>query len=205
VDIPGEGARRISEELHSAADFRPPGVGETDRDVGESPPTAGSKSSAGRPALTEQTYGRPPHFRHSLAEASSQHATQAEYSSDDLVSTQQKRGAGKLEVEKDSPKRRASSQRYPSYHERNASHRQSRQPDTPQRRYQLFDNPLSTFWLKGRVMTGGDNYLSVALVLVLLLGITGVWFGTTGIWYWQYAGDYGLIRGGGIAIDIVFV
>ncbi|KAI9639773.1 DHHC palmitoyltransferase-domain-containing protein [Dioszegia hungarica] len=202
---------RISEEARGSLPSQPEGEPE------DLPHTA--STSDGRPnghassGFPEPIYGRPPNIRHSLAEQSSQHATHAEYSSDDLVPTRhnqypssgtyvdEEKGHGHAHPRhaKLSPPRR------PSYHERGSSRRSSRNLERPQRRYQLFENPLSTFLFKGHAMTGGDNLYSVGLVLVLLFGITGVWFGTTGVWYWRYAGEYGMAKGGGVAIDIIFV
>lgn len=215
VDIISEEERgRISEEAGMSKDFHPQtdvrAQGNTDLevDIGDDPPTAGSKSSGAPSAFAENLYGRPPNIRHSLAEVSSQHQTHAEYSSDNLVPTRNGlRPPNGLDIEK-GPSRlgRSPTSRRPSYNERrSSSHRHTRQSDSPQRRYQLFENPLSTFLLGGHLMTGGDNYFSVGLVMLLLFGITGVWFGTTGIWYWTNAGAYGMVRGGGIAINIVFV
>ncbi|KAE8537849.1 hypothetical protein D1P53_005910 [Cryptococcus gattii VGV] len=74
-----------------------------------------------------------------------------------------------------------------------------------QRKYISFENPLSTFILGGHVLIGGDTWYSMTLVLVLLLGISGVWLGTTGVWMWLHGTEYGLGKGGGIAATIVFV
>ncbi|OCF43186.1 hypothetical protein I317_03031 [Kwoniella heveanensis CBS 569] len=72
------------------------------------------------------------------------------------------------------------------------------------RKYETFENPLTTFFCGGRLMTGGDNYLSLAVVLVVLLGLSGVWLATTGAWLWVNGREYGLVRGGGVAITIIF-
>ncbi|KGB74458.2 hypothetical protein CNBG_0296 [Cryptococcus deuterogattii R265] len=74
-----------------------------------------------------------------------------------------------------------------------------------QRKYISFENPLSTFILGGHILIGGDTWYSMTLVLVLLLGISGVWLGTTGVWMWLHGTEYGLAKGGGIAATIVFV
>lgn len=74
-----------------------------------------------------------------------------------------------------------------------------------QRKYTSFENPLSTFILGGHVLIGGDTWYSMTLVLMLLLGISGVWLGTTGVWMWLHGTEYGLGKGGGIAATIVFV
>lgn len=55
------------------------------------------------------------------------------------------------------------------------------------------------------MMTGGDNPVSVITTLVIILGLSGVWVGTTGVWLWQYGTEYGLAKGGGIAVVIIFV
>ncbi|RXK35019.1 hypothetical protein M231_07722 [Tremella mesenterica] len=73
------------------------------------------------------------------------------------------------------------------------------------RRYTTFENPLTTFFCAGHLMTGDDSPVSVLMVVVLLLGITGVWLGTTGVWLWQHGTEYGLAKGGGIGIVVVFI
>lgn len=54
-------------------------------------------------------------------------------------------------------------------------------------------------------MTGGDSLLSVGLSVVLMLGMTGVWLGTTGSWLWKHGSEYGIAKGGGVAVVIIFV
>ncbi|WWD17270.1 hypothetical protein CI109_101710 [Kwoniella shandongensis] len=73
------------------------------------------------------------------------------------------------------------------------------------RKFKTFENPLTTFFLGGRLMTGGDSVWSMLFVVVVLLGISGVWLGTTGAWLWQHGREYGLVKGGGVAITIIFV
>lgn len=73
------------------------------------------------------------------------------------------------------------------------------------RRYQTFENPLSTWFCGGHLMTGGDSYFSMIFTLVIIFGLSGVWLGTTGAWLWQYGHEYGLVRGGGIAVVVVFM
>jgi palmitoyltransferase ZDHHC9/14/18 len=77
--------------------------------------------------------------------------------------------------------------------------------ETNQRRYTEFENKNSTFFCSGRLMTGGDTPLSFILSIILLLGVSGLWVGTTGVWLWQNAHEYGMARGAGIAITVVFV
>jgi palmitoyltransferase ZDHHC9/14/18 len=73
------------------------------------------------------------------------------------------------------------------------------------RRYKLFENKQTTWLFGGRMMTGGDNPVSVLTTLVIILGLSGVWVGTTGVWLWQHGTEYGLAKGGGIAVVIIFV
>jgi palmitoyltransferase ZDHHC9/14/18 len=54
-------------------------------------------------------------------------------------------------------------------------------------------------------MTGGSDWYSAILALVFLLGMTGLWIGTTGVWMWRYGSEYGLAKGGGVAVTIIFV
>jgi palmitoyltransferase ZDHHC9/14/18 len=76
---------------------------------------------------------------------------------------------------------------------------------TSYRRYTHFENSLQSWFCGGHLMSGGDNLFSFAMTLVLLLGITGVWIGTTGVWLWHHGREYGLTRGGGVAVVIIFV
>ncbi|EPS96802.1 hypothetical protein FOMPIDRAFT_71178 [Fomitopsis schrenkii] len=41
------------------------------------------------------------------------------------------------------------------------------------------------FFLNGHVLTGGDAPWAFVASLTVVLGITGVWFGTTCVWWWQ--------------------
>jgi palmitoyltransferase ZDHHC9/14/18 len=74
-----------------------------------------------------------------------------------------------------------------------------------ERRYKSFENPLTTFSMNGHVVTGGDAWYSAILALVLLFAMTGIWLGTTGVWMWRHGSEYGLAKGGGIAVTIMFV
>ncbi|WVN88353.1 uncharacterized protein L203_103559 [Cryptococcus depauperatus CBS 7841] len=74
-----------------------------------------------------------------------------------------------------------------------------------QRRYHAFENPLSRFICRGYVLIGGDTWYSMGLVMALILGISGVWLGTTGAWMWVHGKEYGLAKGAGVAITIIFV
>ncbi|WVQ67615.1 uncharacterized protein L199_005818 [Kwoniella botswanensis] len=77
--------------------------------------------------------------------------------------------------------------------------------EKPKRKYESFENPLTTFFWNGKLMTGGDNWWSILMITVFLLGLSGVWLGTTGAWLWVNGREYGLVRGGGVAITIIFV
>ena len=80
---------------------------------------------------------------------------------------------------------------------------------TPQpkrwRKYKNLDNPSVTFFLGGKLMTGGDSLISLALTLIIILGLTGIWVGTTGWWLVVHGPEYGLARGAGVGIIVVFV
>jgi palmitoyltransferase ZDHHC9/14/18 len=54
-------------------------------------------------------------------------------------------------------------------------------------------------------MTGGDNWWSFVLTLLVILGMFGVWLGTTGVWLWRHGSEYGLATGGGVAVVIILV
>jgi len=73
------------------------------------------------------------------------------------------------------------------------------------KKWKKLDNPQSTWFAGGRLMTGGDNWWSILLTLVIILGLMGVWLGTTGVWIWRRGSEYGLATGGGIAVVIVLV
>lgn len=73
------------------------------------------------------------------------------------------------------------------------------------RKHKRIDNPLTTWFCGGHMMTGGDSIWSMGLILLLLFGITGVWLGTTGVWLWIHGREYGLAKGADVGIVIVFV
>ncbi|KAI0822864.1 DHHC palmitoyltransferase-domain-containing protein [Trametes gibbosa] len=53
----------------------------------------------------------------------------------------------------------------------------------PMRNYQLHPS-RNRFFLGGRILTGGDTPWAFVASLILVLGITGIWFGTTCVWWW---------------------
>jgi palmitoyltransferase ZDHHC9/14/18 len=54
----------------------------------------------------------------------------------------------------------------------------------PLRNYQLHPS-RNRFFLDGRIMTGGDSPWAFVGSFSLLLTISGVWFGTTAVWWWH--------------------
>jgi len=54
----------------------------------------------------------------------------------------------------------------------------------PMRKYQLHPS-RNRFFLKGRILTGGDTPWAFIGCLMIALGIIGIWFGTTAIWWWH--------------------
>lgn len=52
------------------------------------------------------------------------------------------------------------------------------------RRYETHPS-RNKFFARGRFLTGGDSPLAFICSLGLTLGITGVWFGTTCVWWWK--------------------
>ena len=89
--------------------------------------------------------------------------------------------------------------RYLTYHARAEQQVQRR------RKYTMFESPQTTWFCGGHLMTGGDSMFSVVLTVLILLGLTVVWLGTTGAWLWVHGTEYGLAKRGGVAIVIVFV
>lgn len=59
-------------------------------------------------------------------------------------------------------------------------------PDTgkPYRNYELHPSN-NKFFLRGHVLTGGDSPWAFVTSFLLVLGIAGVWFGTTCVWWWH--------------------
>ncbi|KAI0333522.1 hypothetical protein GY45DRAFT_1244428 [Cubamyces sp. BRFM 1775] len=53
----------------------------------------------------------------------------------------------------------------------------------PERNYQRHPS-RNRFFLGGRLLTGGDSPWAFVASLTVVLGITGVWFGTTCVWWW---------------------
>ena len=51
------------------------------------------------------------------------------------------------------------------------------------RNYELHAS-RNRFFVQGRVLTGGDTPWAFVASLVVVLGITGVWFSTTCVWWW---------------------
>jgi hypothetical protein len=60
------------------------------------------------------------------------------------------------------------------------------------------------FFLKGHLMTGGDNIWPLIGSIVLVLGLGGLWLGTTGVWIWRDGLGGGGAGKGGKAAVIIF-
>ena len=54
----------------------------------------------------------------------------------------------------------------------------------PIRKFKLHPS-RNVFFLKGRLLTGGDSYWPFICSLVLVFGLTGTWLGTTAVWWWK--------------------
>lgn len=55
----------------------------------------------------------------------------------------------------------------------------------PIRQYTLHPS-RNRFLFRGRLLTGGDSPWAFIASLIVMFGITGVYFGTTCVWWWQY-------------------
>lgn len=130
-------------------------------------------------------------------QSSPTHAPRRDLSSDHLVDTVR---SNSTSTEK-SPAtlRKVSQKTYPDAPD------QSALITTSTRRYKNFENKSSTWLCGGRLMTGGDSPVNFIGSIIIILGISGVWLGTTGAWLWVHGHEYGMAKGAGIAITIVFV
>lgn len=54
----------------------------------------------------------------------------------------------------------------------------------PQKNYQRHPS-RNRFFCDGRMLTGGDSPWAFIASLTLVFGLSGVWFGTTCVWYWH--------------------
>ena len=52
------------------------------------------------------------------------------------------------------------------------------------RRYQIYPS-RNQFLLRGRLLTGGDSPMAFIASLIVVFGITAVWFSTTCVWWWR--------------------
>lgn len=55
----------------------------------------------------------------------------------------------------------------------------------PERNWEVFPS-RNTFFLKGRLLTGGDSPLAFIFSISVVLAIGGSWFGTTAVWWWKH-------------------
>ncbi|KAG2158462.1 DHHC palmitoyltransferase-domain-containing protein, partial [Suillus bovinus] len=63
----------------------------------------------------------------------------------------------------------------------------SAMPSVPMRRVYQQHPSNNRFFCNGRLLTGGDSPWAFIASLTLVLGLSGVWFGTTCVWYWHNA------------------
>jgi palmitoyltransferase ZDHHC9/14/18 len=54
----------------------------------------------------------------------------------------------------------------------------------PMRNYQSHPS-RNKFFVNGRLLTGGDSPWAFVATIILVLGISGTWFGTTCVWWWH--------------------
>lgn len=77
----------------------------------------------------------------------------------------------------------------------------------PSRRYKRYHNYQlqdTTYFCHGRLLSGGDNILPFLGSIILLLGLGGLWIGTTGVWVWRDGLGGGGAGAGGKAAVIIF-
>lgn len=55
----------------------------------------------------------------------------------------------------------------------------------PERNWQLVPS-RNKFFFNGHLLTGGDSPLAFIFSICVVMGIGGVWFGTTAVWWWRY-------------------
>ncbi|KAG1770358.1 DHHC palmitoyltransferase-domain-containing protein [Suillus placidus] len=63
----------------------------------------------------------------------------------------------------------------------------SAMPRLPMQRVYQRHPSNNRFFCSGRLLTGGDSPWAFIASLTLVLGLSGVWFGTTCVWYWHNA------------------
>ncbi|KAG2365748.1 DHHC palmitoyltransferase-domain-containing protein [Suillus spraguei] len=63
----------------------------------------------------------------------------------------------------------------------------SAMPVVPMQRVYQRHPSNNRFFCSGRLLTGGDSPWAFIASLTLVLGLSGVWFGTTCVWYWHNA------------------
>lgn len=78
---------------------------------------------------------------------------------------------------------------------------------TQTRKYhRLRSQPLQStyYFCQGRLLTGGDSPLPMIASFILVLGLGGLWLGTTGVWMWRSGLGGGGASAGGKAAVIIF-
>lgn len=63
----------------------------------------------------------------------------------------------------------------------------STMPSVPMQRVYQRHPSNNRFFCSGRLLTGGDSPWAFIASVTLVLGLSGVWFGTTCVWYWHNA------------------
>lgn len=63
----------------------------------------------------------------------------------------------------------------------------SAMPSVPMQRVYQRHPSNNRFFCGGRLLTGGDSPWAFIASLTLVVGLSGVWFGTTCVWYWHNA------------------
>lgn len=54
----------------------------------------------------------------------------------------------------------------------------------PKRKFEGYPSK-NRFFLNGRILTGGDTPIPFIMSIILVLGVSGTWFGTTAVWWWH--------------------
>lgn len=72
----------------------------------------------------------------------------------------------------------------------------------PMRKYQLHKS-RNIFFFGGRVLAGGDSPWAFIASFALVLGVSGVWFGTTCVWWWHNESPAVAIIGGYLVLIII--